>query len=99
MNKDLKDLKPMLIGALRWFKRYYAIILFIIVGSVYGFMIFQINHFNREQPNETAVAERIKQVKRPSIDKQTAEKLKNLEDNSQEVHALFQDTRQNPFQE
>lgn len=89
----------MFINVLRWFRRYYAIILFIVVASIYGFMIFQINHFNREQPDETAVAERIKQVKRPSIDKQTAEKLKNLEDNSQEVHALFQGARQNPFQE
>ena len=89
----------MFINVLRWFRRYYAIILFIVVASIYGFMIFQINHFNREQPDETAVAERIKQVKRPSIDKQTAEKLKNLEDNSQEVHALFQGARPNPFQE
>lgn len=99
MNKDLKDLKPLLLSILRWLKRYYAIILFTIVAVVYGFIVFQINCINRQQPDDTTVSERIKQVKRPSIDKQTAEKLKNLEDNSQEVRALFQDARQNPFQE
>jgi hypothetical protein len=99
MNADLKDIKPLLLRILRWLRRYYALILFVVVGLLYGYIIFQINHFNRQQPTDTAVNERIKQVKRPSIDPQTAEKLKNLEDSSQEVQALFQNARQNPFQE
>ena len=99
MNADLKDIKPLLLKAVRWLRRYYALILFTVVGVLYGFIIFQINHFNRQQPSDTAVSERIKQVKRPSIDKQTAQKLESLEDSSQEVRALFENARQNPFQE
>lgn len=99
MNLDIKDLKPKLLQTLAWIRRYYALLLFIVVAVLYGYIIFQINHFNRQEPSDISVSERIKKVKRPSIDKETAEKLEQLEDRSEDVQALFENARQNPFQE
>lgn len=99
MNLDVATLLPLLKKALRWLKRHFGIILFVTVSILYGFLIFKINAYNRQQPDQAAINQRIDQVKRPRIDQQTAEKLQNLEDSSKEVQALFQDARDNPFVE
>lgn len=99
MNKDLADLKPLILKTISWLKRYFKIIVFVVVAVLYGFLIWQINVLNRREPDDTAISEQIQQVKRPNIDTQTADKLKALEDNSQEIQALFKSARENPFQE
>ncbi len=99
MNIDVHALLPLLRKIARWLKRYFGILLFVSVSMLFGFLIFKINAYNRQQPDPTAVSQRIEQVKRPRIDQQTAEKLQNLEDSSKEVQALFQEARDNPFVE
>ena len=97
MNIDVHALLPLLRKIARWLKRYFGILLFVSVSMLYGFLIFKINAYNRQQPDPAAISQRIEQVKRPRIDQQTAEKLQNLEDSSKEVQALFQEARDNPF--
>lgn len=99
MSKDLKDFKPQLIKTGAWLKRYSPMLLFIMVAGMYAFLILQINILSHQEPSDAAVRERIQTVKKPSIDANTADKLKALEDNSQEVKALFEEARDNPFQE
>lgn len=99
MNTDIKALIPIAKNTIKALKRHFWIILFVLIGGLYGLLIFNINKFNRQEPDNATVAQRIEQVPRPRIDTQTAEKLKKLEDNSQEVRSLFQDARDNPFTE
>lgn len=99
MNKDLADLKPLIINTIAHIRRHMFTIIFVLAAGLYGFLIWQINVLNHREPNETAVIQGIEQVKRPNIDTQTADKLKALEDNSQDVKALFKTARENPFQE
>lgn len=99
MNTDLKDILPKLNNALAWLKRHQSTIIVLVIAGMYGFLILQINLLNKRQPSETAVQEQIKNIKRPNVSEQTANKLKALEDTSQETKALFQAARENPFLE
>jgi hypothetical protein len=99
MNKDLKDLKPLLINLLHWFKRYGLMIGLIIVSLMYAGLIIQINLLNRRQPTDEQVNEKLEKIVQPSINEDTVNKLKDLEENSKEVKSLFKNARNNPFQE
>jgi len=99
MSKDIKDLKPLFLKSVTWFKRYYPLLMFIAIAGMYGYLVLQINSLSHLEPTDQVVSERIKEVRKPNIDPQTALKLKALEDNSQEVQALFKAARENPFQE
>lgn len=99
MNTDLKDIKPMIIKAFKWLKRYYLIISFIIVSIMYSGLVIQINLLNRREPTDDQFNEKIQKITQPKIDEATVKKLKQLESNSDEVKALFEDARQNPFKE
>lgn len=99
MNTDLKDLKPILIKASKWLKRYMLIISFIVVSLIYGGLVIQINLLNRKEPTDAQFNEKIQKITQPKIDEATVLKLKQLESNSDEVKALFKEARENPFQE
>ena len=87
MNLDVKDIVPIAKKYLTSVAQHAGILLFIGIGLFYGFLLFKINAFNRQEPDETGVNQRIQQVKRPFLD------------NSQDVKALFQQARENPFVE
>lgn len=89
----------MLLSALKGARKHFKTIVFVVVALLYSYLVWQINVLNRRQPDEYAVTQKIKSIKRPSIDVDTAEKLKALEDNSQEVKSLFKQARENPFEE
>lgn len=99
MNKDLADLKPIILKALQGTRRHFKTIVFVVVALLYSYLVWQINVLNRRQPDEGVVTQKIQSVKRPTIDVDTAKKLKALEDNSQEVESLFKQARENPFEE
>lgn len=99
MNADIKDIKPMLIKAYKWLKRYLVIIGIITVACIYSGLVIQINLLNRLEPTDEQVSEKLDKIVQPKIDEATIKKLETLEDNSSEVKALFKTARENPFQE
>lgn len=99
MNKDLKDLKPLLMNLLHWFKRYGLMIGLVVVSLMYAGLIIQINLLNRRQPTDEQVSEKLEKIVQPSVNEDTVNKLKDLEENSKEVKSLFKNARNNPFQE
>ena len=86
-----KQLKPYLNVALR----YRALLFFVALSIVYGYVITRINAFNNVAPS-TADQTTAKQV---HVDPQVISKIKQLQDNSVSVQALFNDARNNPFSE
>lgn len=99
MNKDLKDLKPILLKTLKWFKRYGLIIGLVVVAGIYASLIIQINLLNRREPTDQQVTERLEKIVQPSVNEDTITKMKDLEENSKQVKSLFQEARDNPFKE
>lgn len=80
-------------------ERYSTIIFIVIVVSLYGYLIIQINNSVTREPTESEVSGELSTVKRLKIDQDAIEKIKSLEDQNIEVQSLFQEARDNPFSE
>lgn len=99
MNIEVKDIPARLRDLRAKGRRYIVMAFFIFLALLYGGIIVRINMLNRQEPTEEAVTEKLQNAKRPRIDQDTINKIKELEDNSVEVQSLFKDARNNPFQE
>jgi hypothetical protein len=76
------------------------IILFMLVLILlYGFIGWRIHSLANAKPGLAAVEAETKATSKPSIDPALVDKIKQLEDNSVNVKSLFDEARQNPFQE
>lgn len=99
MNLEVKDLSAKLTPLLQLAKKYLTFIFIVTVLVVYAFLILFINTLASKQPDEDAVAERLKTVSRPKINEDTLVKIQQLEDQNIQVQTLFQEARDNPFTE
>lgn len=99
MKLDLKSLLAKLNKALEFIKRYIVFIFIVIMLMIFGFFVFRINQFSRTEPTEEAVNEKLQTVQRPKIDKSVLDKIQQLQDQNIQVHSLFEQARNNPFNE
>lgn len=90
-DKLSKQLKPYFNIAMR----YRALLFFIALSVVYGYVITRINALNNVTPASTGQTS----VKRVHLDPTVISRIEKLQDNSVSVQALFDQARQNPFQE
>ena len=90
LKNQLTDILKQLIGL--------RLPLFIlIVVLIYGFLVLRINTLKNAEPSQSAIAEQTQAE--PHIDPTTVNKIKQLQDDSVSVQALFNQARQDPFQE
>lgn len=99
MNLDTKVLIEKLKPIMASIKKHRVVIGIILVLSIYGWLVLQINLLNNIEPTEDAVTEKLRTVKRPVINKQIVDKMQQLQDENIEVQTLFKQARENPFQE
>lgn len=78
--------------------RFRVVIFLAIVAVVYAFVVFRIHTLSDAQPNQSNIASQTT-VPQPHIDQATVDKINQLQNNSVSVQALFNQARQNPFQE
>ena len=91
---------PLIVGAsLRQLNRYKVIVFLIVVASVYGYILLQINSLTSAQPSADQVNAQASPIKSAHVDKTVVSQLQRLQDNSVSVQALFDTARNNPFQE
>lgn len=93
-SKLSRNPQELLRQAIRYRKLYFLVL----VALVYGFVIMRIMSLRSQEPNQTDVSSATT-VAQPHIDQATVNKIKQLQDNSVNVQALFNQARQNPFQE
>ena len=89
-------LPPQLIAVFKQLARYRVILVLVAVAALYGYLIVQVNAAVNTEPNQDEIVAVKK--KTPHIDAETVKQLKQLQDNSVSVQALFNDARTNPFQ-
>jgi hypothetical protein len=78
----------------------YALILFMLfLLCVYGFLTYRIYTLHQISADPSQVSQKLKTAGVPKIDEDVLHKIERLQDNSVEVQALFDQARQNPFQE
>ena len=96
MKLELTQLPTQALTALQSLKRYRVVIFLVFVAGLSGYLVFQINQAVNVQPSASQAVAATKAV--PHVDPATVEQLKQLQDNSVSVHALFNDGRSNPFE-
>jgi hypothetical protein len=69
------------------------------VVVIYSFIVWRVDILTKVQPSEGSVAAQESASANPHIDPTTVSKIKQLQDNSVSVQTLFNQARQNPFQE
>ncbi|HSX30995.1 MAG TPA: hypothetical protein VLE99_03700 [Candidatus Saccharimonadales bacterium] len=100
MNNEklsLGSLKGQLASAGHKLARYRAFGFFLMVAILYTFIVWRVNAASNVPLN--ASEQTAKTVAQPHIDPATVAKIQSLQDNSVSVQSLFDNARQNPFQE
>lgn len=95
----LSDLKEKIMPYLAKIVRYKAIIFFIVLAVIFGYLFYTINSLSSRQPDDNAINDKYQSVTRPHIDQSVIDKIKQLQDNSVQIKSLFNQARNNPFSE
>lgn len=96
MQKKLTNKLQLLLALL---KRYIVIIVIILFGAMYGYLIYTSGQEAARQPSESKVNEQFQGTSRPKLDESIANQLHELETQNIEVKSLFDEARDNPFSE
>ncbi len=99
MKLELKDLPDKLAPVIRFVKQYMVFLFILVFLFIFGFFVFRINQYSRIEPSETAVEEKLQTVQRPRIDQAVLDKVEQLQDQNIQVQSLFDQARNNPFNE
>ena len=79
---------------------HYRVLIFVIaVTAIYGYIVFTINSLSHAEPSSEQISSQTSPIKATKIDPTVIKQLQQLQDNSVSVKALFNETRNNPFQE
>lgn len=100
--KTSLDIHSIVKSLQKWFKllnAYRNFIFFLLLTSLYGYIVWRINVLSTAPPSTADVSSAQQNVKLPRIPESTVQKLQGLQDNSVRVQTLFNAARQNPFQE
>lgn len=99
MKLDFKNLPDKLLPAIAFLKRYAVFISIIVVLGIAVFFVLRINQYSRMEPSDQAVEEKLQTVQRPKVDQSVLSKIQQLQDQNVQVQTLFDQARNNPFNE
>lgn len=99
INLDLKSikLKPLMLKAWKKYGRHIFFVALIAVLMVYLLIVFRISTLANADPSpdqEGTISSSI-----PKVDKNAVNQIQSLEQNNTQIHTLFDQARNNPFQE
>jgi len=78
----------------------FGFLLFVVfIAVLYGFVLMQTNNLSSKEPTSLDVQNQINAAQLPHINQTVVNQLQSLQDNSVNVQTLFNDARNNPFQE
>lgn len=99
MKKDLEklltQLRPLSVG----FKRYRVTLFMLAFLGIYTFLVIHINALTNREPDPVELAARKQTTKRLTIDQDSIDRILELEEQNIEVKTLFEQARNNPFNE
>lgn len=99
MTENLKKVLDKLKPTVDFIKRYAVFMFVVLLMGLFGFLVFRINQYGQVEPSEDAVQEKLQAVQRPKVDQAALDKIQQLQDQNIQVHSLFDDARNNPFNE
>lgn len=97
--KDLKTILPKLKGLVGKEAKHAAFIAILLVAGVYLYVVWSIGHLATAEPSEEAQTKAQSSSAVPKIDPKAIQQIQKLEASNAQVHSLFNQARNNPFQE
>lgn len=96
---DLKSIKigPLLSGFSKRFSKHIVFAVLLLILLSYIFVVFRINTLANAEPDATQKVTISNSI--PKIDKNAVNQIESLEQHNTDVHALFEQARNNPFSE
>lgn len=98
-NIDIKVLGNRLRKITKKLISYSAFIAVILVLGAYAFIVYRIGSLANHEPDADVVTERLAKLKKPGVDQSTIDKIQQLQDDNVQVKSLFDQARDNPFQD
>lgn len=99
LNFDLKTLMPKLKQLWQKISKHLSFIVTLLVLLVYLYVVWHIRTIATAEPSQEAQDATLISTKVPKIDQAAISQIQSLEQNSPEVHSLFDKARNNPFHE
>ncbi len=83
----------------RFSKRYLVFTVFLLFMLLCSALVVRINLLSAKEPSLDQVNSKLESIQRPKVDKQTLNRLQELQDQNIQVKTLFDQARQDPFAE
>ncbi|HSW37731.1 MAG TPA: hypothetical protein VLG37_05200 [Candidatus Saccharimonadales bacterium] len=99
MKLDLKSSLAKVMDTVHYLGHYLVLLFCLFLVAVYGFLLFRIKTLSNAQPSPSEVSTQAMTRVSPHIDETLVKQLQALQDNSVSVKTLFNEARNNPFQE
>jgi len=97
--KNIQDTLERLNELLPKVKRYLPVLFVCLLLGIYGFLMYRVSSLTAGGPDSSTADSAVQTAKVPHIDPKLISQLQSLQDNSTNVQSLFDQARQNPFQE
>ncbi len=98
-NIEIKQFTTAFNSAFKKLKRFSGFLFVVSVLLIYSFLVFRISVLSDPEPDQAAVDNQINTVKRLRVDQNSISRIKQLEDQNVGVQSLFEEARDNPFQD
>lgn len=98
MSKNKGNPQKQIQDILKRFVQFRVLLFLIAISIIYVYIIIRVYTLSNAQPNQSAVSSQ-SNTTQPQINQAIVNQIYQLQDNSVSVQALFNQARQNPFQE
>lgn len=85
--------------ALHRLSRYAVVGFLLLLAGVYGFVLVRISALSDAQPDDAAISAQVRASATPHVNPAVVQQLQDLQDHSVSIKTLFDQARNNPFQE
>lgn len=99
MKKDILKLIDRFHYVSVFIKRHNVTLFIVFFLGIYSMLVYQINNYINTEPTQAQLSENINKSGKISIDQESIDRILDLEEHNIEVQALFQQARDNPFNE
>lgn len=96
---DLNTITHKVQPAIRFGQQHMVILVIVIFGALYAFMLIEINSLARQEPSDAAINKELSSVDRPKIDEEAVQIIESLQDQNITTEATINENRDNPFSE
>lgn len=98
MNKENKLSPQQLTAIVSKYKSHLWVLVLVFFILIYGYALLSIQGFKNEKPSQSQISSNLKTTSVPVINQNVVNQLETMKNNSVSVTALFNQSRQNPFQ-